>query len=114
MVDSAAGQVSADCDPNHDWTREAVVGAPADHAEFVANLHHRGPDVVEELDFDDWLEAAGRHARRAPYTRCLGERSVEHAIVAELALQAEGELKDSAFAFDQLALQVFFAAAVGD
>ena len=41
------------------------------------------------------------------------KRSVEDAIVAELALQAERQLEDSALAFHQLALQVFFAAAIG-
>ena len=34
----------------------------------------------------------------------LGERSIKDSIIAELALQAERQLKDSAFAFDQLAL----------
>jgi len=67
-------------------------------------LHHRGPDVVEELNLDDRLEAAGGHAGSAPNNGSLGERSIKDSIIAELALQAERQLKDSAFAFDQLAL----------
>ena len=114
VIDGAAGEVSADGDANHDGAGESVVRAPADHAEFVANLHHRRPDVVEELNLDDRLQAARGHARGAAYDGGLGQRRVEDAVAAEFVLQAEGEFEDSAFAFDQLALQIFFAAAVAD
>src|ERR1039458_4673415 len=63
MVDGAAGQVSADRDANHDGAGESVVRAPADDAELVANLHHRGPDVVEELNLDDWLQTRSEERR---------------------------------------------------
>ena len=94
--------------------RERVVGAPADQRQLVAKLMHRGPDVVEELDLDDRLQAARGHADGAADDVGLGQRRVEDALAAVLALQAGGELEDSALAFDLLVLQVFFAAAVGN
>src|ERR1700722_5619776 len=114
VVDGAAGEISSDGDANYHRAGESVIGAPADHAEFIADLHHRGPDVVEKLNFDDRLEAAGGHAGGAPHDRGFRERRIEYAVIAELALQTKGQFENSAFAFDQLALQVFFAAAVSD
>ena len=93
--------------------RECIVRAPADHRQFVANLHHRRPDVVEELNLDHRLQPARGHARGAAHDRGLGQRRIEDAVRAKFVLQAEGELEDSAFAFHQLPLQVFFAAAIG-
>src|ERR1700687_4899845 len=104
MINRAAGEVASDRNANHHRAGESVVGAPADHAELVANLHHRRPDVVEELNLDDRLQAAGGHAGGAPHNGGLRERRIEYAVIAELTLQAEGELEDSAFAFHQLAL----------
>src|SRR5579864_2759138 len=36
VIDGSAGQISADGDTNHYWTRESIVGAPANGGEFVA------------------------------------------------------------------------------
>ena len=43
-----------------------------------------------------------------------GQRRIEDAVGAELALQSRGEFEDAALAFDLLLLDVLFAAAVGD
>jgi ParB-like chromosome segregation protein Spo0J len=64
------------------------------------NLVHGGPDVVEELNFDDGLHAARGVADGAADDVGLGERRVEDALGAELGLQAGGELEDAALAFD--------------
>src|ERR1700691_5253736 len=113
VIDRASGKISADGHANHNRAREYIVRAPADDGQFVANLHHGGPDVVEELNLDYWFQSARSHARGPTHNGGLGQRRVEDAVGAELVLQAEGEFEDSAFAFHQLALQVLFAAAIG-
>ncbi len=75
---------------------------------------HGGPDVIEELNFGDGLEAADGHPDGAADDGGFGERGVEDAAGAEFALQAGGELEDSPFAFDLLVGEVFLAGAVGD
>ena len=50
----------------------------------------------------------------APNDVGFGERRVEDAVVAEFALQAEGELEDAAFPFHLLLLEILFAAAIGN
>ena len=83
-----------------------------DDAEFVANLHHGGPDVVEELNFGDGLQAADGHADGAADDAGFGERRVEDAVGAVFALQAGGGFEDAALPF--YVLEIFFAAGVGD
>ncbi len=102
VVRRAAAQVAARGDADHHRTGEGVVRAIAQHRHLVAHLHHRRPDVVEELDLDDRLDPAGRHADGAPDDVRLGERRVEHADAAERALQAVRHLEDAAFARDRL------------
>ena len=75
---------------------------------------HGGPDVIEELNLDDRLETAGRHAEGAADDVGFGQRRVEDAVGAELALQAGGEFEDAALAFDLLVFQILLAGAVGD
>src|SRR2546423_12848711 len=94
----APGQLPANRHSNPDRAREAVIRAPADHREFIANLHHRRPDVVEELDLDYRLQSASGHSRGAADDGGFGQRRIEYAVVAEFALQAEGEFENSAFA----------------
>src|SRR6266850_5960539 len=62
VINAAAGEIPADGYTQHRGTFEATVGAPAQDAQLVANLHHGGPDVIEKLDFGHWLEAARGHA----------------------------------------------------
>ena len=98
VVQPAAAQVSADRHADDHRAREHVVGAVPQHRHFVAELHHRRPDVVEELDLDDRLEPARAHAARAADDGRLGERRVEDAIGSEGALQAQRRLEDAALA----------------
>ena len=91
---------------------ETAVGAPAHDAEFVANLHHGRPDVVEELDFGDGLQSARGHADGAADDVGFGERRVENAIGAVFALQAGSGFEDAALPFH--VLEIFFAAGVGN
>ena len=77
---------------------EVVARAVAQHRHLVADLHHRRPDVVEELDLDDRLDAARRHADGAADDVGLGERRVEDAVAAVRALQAVRDLEDAALA----------------
>src|SRR4029077_5140854 len=55
VVECASGQVPADRPPDHQGSRECIIRAPADHRQLVPQLHHRGPDVIEELNLDYWL-----------------------------------------------------------
>ena len=112
VVRRPAAQIAADRDADHHRAREGVVRAIAQHRHLVAHLHHRRPDVVEELDLDDRLDAAGRHAGAAADDCRFGERRVEDAIVAERALQAVGDLEHAALA--RHAGQRLGPAAVGD
>src|SRR5580698_5080919 len=114
MINSASSQIAANRDPDHQRRRESVVRAPADGGEFVAQLHHRRPDVIEELDFNYWFESASCHARGASYDIGFCQGRIEDAVSPEFHLQSGGQLEDSAFAFYQLPLYVLFAAGVGD
>src|SRR5882724_1736431 len=55
VIDAAAGEVAADGHAKYHRRFESAVRTPAHHAELVANLHHGGPDVVEELNFGNGL-----------------------------------------------------------
>ena len=101
VVRCAAAQVAADRHANDHRAREVVARSVPHHRHLVAQLHHRRPDVVEELDLDDRLDAARRHADRAADDVGLGERRVEHAVVAEHPLQAVRHLEDAALALDE-------------
>ena len=107
VIHAAAAQISADGDADDDRRLEGVGRPVPQHRELVANLHHRRPDVVEELNLDDRLDAAHRHANRAPDDVRLGERRIEDAVVSERALEAVRGLEHAALArylFDDVAV----------
>ena len=60
VVRRAAAQVAADGHADDHRARPVVARAIAQHRHLVAQLHHRRPDVVEELDLDHRLQAARR------------------------------------------------------
>src|SRR5262249_45108298 len=66
VINAAAGEIASDGDTEHGGRFEVAVRAPPKHAKLISDLHHRRPDVVEELDFGDRLQTAGGHANRAP------------------------------------------------
>src|SRR5215472_2062142 len=111
VIYAAAGEVSANRHAQNRGALEIAIRTPAHHAKFIANLHHRGPDVVEELDFRHRLQTAGGHADGAPHDARFGQRRIEHAVGAVLALQSSGGLEYAALPFH--VLEVFFAAGVG-
>src|SRR5207248_10914055 len=99
--------------PSNDrGTAEGAVRAPAQRRQLVAELMIRGPDVIEELDLHDGLQAAGREPDRPAHDVRLGERRVVHAVAPELALQPPGDLEDAALALHLR--EVLLAAGVGD
>src|SRR6266498_408606 len=114
MIDSSAGEVSANCHTNHTRGGERVVRSPTDHWQFVTQLHHRRPDVIEELDLDDRLQTAKSHTSRAPDNTCFRQLRIKYSLRAKLALQPSRQLEDAALALDHLLAQVLFAAAVGN
>src|SRR5467141_2781632 len=58
---------------------------------------------ARELDLADGLEAVERHADPGADDGRLGERAVDHALRAELALQIVGDAEDAAVHADVLA-----------
>src|SRR5438132_7566475 len=93
VVDGAARQVSADGNPNHTGSRKSVVRAPTNERQLVAQLHHRRPDVVEELNLDDRLYAPRGHSGRSTHDRCLGKRRIDNPVRPKIALQAKRKLE---------------------
>ena len=65
VIDGAAGEIAADWHAHDSGALENAIRAPAHDTQLVADLHHRGPDVVKELNFCDGLESARGHADRA-------------------------------------------------
>ena len=52
VINRAASQISADRNAEHQRRRKLSVRSPAQRRQFVSELHHRRPDVIEELNFD--------------------------------------------------------------
>ena len=71
--------------------------------ELRGDLVERGEDEPVELDLADRAEAAHREPDRGADDARLGERRVEHALVAELGLEALGDAEDAAERADVLA-----------
>ena len=86
VVDRAAAQVTPGGDADDDGAGEGSIGSPAQGRKLVADLHHRRPDVVEELDLDHRTEAARGHPDRAADDSGLGQRAVEDTTGAEATL----------------------------
>ncbi len=93
VVDRAALQVAAVGHANDHRTGEGPVRAPADEGQLVADLHERRPDVVEELDLHDRLQAAGGHADGPPHDGGLGEGGVVDPPGSVSALEVVGDLE---------------------
>src|SRR5277367_3828209 len=79
VIDGAAGKISADGDPNDDRGFEVSAGAPPNGGEFITQLHHGRPDVIEKLNFRNWFQAAGGHADGAADDIRLGQGRIENA-----------------------------------
>ena len=83
----------------HDHRAGEIVARPiAKHRHLVAQLHHRRPDVIEELYFHYRLQVADGHSDCPPDDGRLGERGIEDAVVAKQPLQAVRELEHPALA----------------
>jgi len=86
VIHAPAGEVAADGHAQHHRRLNAPFERQRITHNSFANLHHGRPNVVEELDFRDRLQAAGGHADRAAHDARLSERRIENAVVAVLAL----------------------------
>ena len=86
---------------SHDHRRrEIVVGPPAHRRKLVAQLHVRGPNVVEKLNLNYGLESAHGQSDRAAHDVRFRERRVVNARTAEFLLESPGDREDPALAFD--------------
>ena len=112
VIDRAPRQVAANRHADDHRTGEGVVRPPAQHGQFIPDLHHRRPDVVEKLNFHHRLQPPGGHADGAAHNAGLRQRGVIAARAAKLPLQAMGDFEDSALAFHLG--QIAFMAAVGN
>ena len=88
-----AADVAAVRRAHDERSRKGVVRAPAHGRQLVTQLHVRGPDVIEELHFDDGLEPAVRQPDRTADDIRLGERRIVDPMAAELLLQPPGDLE---------------------
>ena len=86
-----------------DGHRHRAVVAHRLAGELRGDLVERREDEAVELDLDDGPVAAHREADRRADDAGLGERGVEHALVAELGLQALGHAEHAAERADVLA-----------
>src|SRR5215472_18610654 len=100
MIDRAALQVAADGHTNHQRALPFIARAPSEQCQFVANLVHGGPDVVEELDLGYRFQSACGHADGPADNVGFGERRIEHPRTAELALQIGSNFEDAALPLD--------------
>ena len=71
--------------------------------ELGEDLVARGVDVVGELHFRDRAQSVHAHADRGTDDRAFGDRRVEHAVLAVLALQPVGDAEHAAEVADVLA-----------
>ena len=76
-------------------------------------LLHGGPDVIEELNLDHRLKAAGRHANGSPHDGRFRQGRIEDSFGAVFELQAGGQFENPSLAFDEPLLDVLLAVAVG-
>lgn len=82
--------------PDHDGHRQRAVVTHGEPRELRGDLVEGGEDEAVELDLDDWaIPPHGEPDRGADDAR-LGERRVEHAVVAELGREPLGHPEDTA------------------
>jgi hypothetical protein len=86
VIGPASLQVSTVGNAHDDGRRERAIRAVPHHGQLVADLHHRGPDIVEELDLDDGLHAPGGHSDGPTHDIGLGQGRVVHPIRSEPGL----------------------------
>src|SRR5262249_35893371 len=112
MVNGAAAQVAPYGCPYYHWALPDVVRPPPQHWDFVVHLHVCGPNVVEELDLGNRLQAAGRHPHSPSNYRCFRDWRIEHTGAAKLPLKVSGDLEDASLPFQPA--QVFTPGNIGD
>src|SRR5687767_10829668 len=80
----------------HDHGRGELASASITNArELADDLVVRGIDVVRELDLRNRPQPVHRHADRRRDDAAFGDRRIEHAMLAELLLQAIRDPEDS-------------------
>src|ERR1700682_1228525 len=99
VVHRAAGEVTANRDAQYYRRFECAVRTPTHDTEFIANLHHRWPDVVEKLNLRNRLEAARCHPNCSTDDARFRQGCVKLAVGAEFSLQAGGCFENTPFPF---------------
>src|SRR5581483_9822940 len=112
VIDRAAIQIPADSDANDHGSLEAVIRAPSDRNQLVANLHHGWPDVINELNLGNRFQSPLRHTNRPANNRRFCQGTVEAPRWSEFALQAVSCIEYSTLSFNFL--EVRHAAAICD
>jgi len=90
---------------DHETHRVDAVGALVQLGHLRDDLVEGGVDKAVELDLDYGAIAAHGEAHRGAHDRRLRERRVDHAVLAEVLLQAVGDAKHPAELADVLAHQ---------
>ena len=97
--------VAAVGDADDDGHGQRALVAVAHPRQLAGDLVEAGEDEAVELDLADRAEAAHGQADRGADDAGFGQRGVEHALVAELGVQALRDAEDAAERADVLAHQ---------
>src|SRR3984957_19773924 len=94
---------AAERDPDHDGEGDGPAGAVAHLGELADDLVERGEDEAVKLDLAHRPVAAQRQADRGADDARLGQRGIDHAMLAEVLLQSVRHPEDAAELADILA-----------
>ncbi len=99
----AAADAAAARRAHRDRREEFAAGTVAEARELADDLVETGIDVVGELDFRNRPQAVDAHADRRADDAAFGNRRVDYAVIAVLALQPVGAAKHAAEVADVFA-----------
>ena len=99
----AAANAAAAGRADRNGREEFAAGAVAESRQLADDLVEAGIDVVGKLDLGDRAQAVDAHADRGADDAAFGDRRVDDAMLAVLALQAVGAAEYAAEVTDVLA-----------
>ena len=99
VPDRSTCQITADSDPDHERDCEPAFGSPSGRRRLGTDLHHRRPDVIEELNLGTGPKSSNRLTDPPANDVRLGQGSVVAPSDPELPLEPVGSAEDAALSF---------------